>query len=100
MILRDSKGAAIGVMVKAMSRTQQTFKIYGLRPFTEGQGSSEQRYKSNALYLWAEISEKLMSVYRVMTMADNTEYVADHVGGCLGSQNMRLTRNEKVCAAV
>ncbi|GAX22032.1 hypothetical protein FisN_6Hu279 [Fistulifera solaris] len=100
MVLRDTKEEVIGVMVKVMSRTQQTIKIYGLRPFTAGQISSEQRYKSSALYLWAEVTELLTSFQYVMTMADGTEYVADPVGGFVGSQNMRLTRNGKVCAAL
>lgn len=100
MVLRDAKGAVIGVMVQMPFRLQQTFKIYGIRPFRKGQAPSGQTYKNKALYPWAVISGEYMSVQRVMTMADGTTYVADQVGGFLGPQHMSLTCNGKVCASV
>lgn len=98
MVLRDSKGAVIGVMLKMFFRWQETFKIYGFRPFVEGQAASDQRYNNRVLYPWAEIAEQFMSVQRVMTMADGTKYVADQVVGFLAPQNMRLTCSGNVCA--
>jgi hypothetical protein len=99
MVLIDSKGAVIGVMLRMFLRLQQTFKIYGLRPFKEGQAPSDQVHEGKALYAWAEVLEKFMSVQRIMTMADGTKYVADQVGSYLGPQHLRLTRNGKVCAS-
>lgn len=98
MVLRDSKGAVIGVMLKFSRRMQETIKIYGLRAFREGQAPSDQKYKINDLYLWAEISEHFMSAQHVMTMADGTEYVVDRVDEFPDPQKMRLTCNGIVCA--
>ena len=72
MVLRDSKGVAIGVMMKMFCRMQQTFKIYGLRPFKKGQAPSDQTHNNKALYPWAVITGGYTSVQRVMTMADGT----------------------------
>ena len=98
MVLRDSKGAVIGVILKLFARKQQSFMIYGLRPFLEGQAPSEQKYKIHVLYQWAKISEQFMSEQRVMTMADGTTYIADQVPGFQGLQSMSLTCNGNVCA--
>lgn len=68
MVLRDSKGVVIGVMLKMFCRMQQTFKIYGLRPFKKGQAPSDQTHYSQALYPWAVITGGYTSVQRVMTM--------------------------------
>ncbi|GAX09351.1 hypothetical protein FisN_6Lh278 [Fistulifera solaris] len=99
MILRDSKGNVVGVMLRMFLRLQQTFKIYGLRPFKDSQAPSDQMFEGKALYTWAEVVEKFMSVQRIMTMADGTRYVADQVGSFLGPQHLRLTYNGRVCAS-
>jgi hypothetical protein len=102
MIIQNKDGKATGGMLKKLVRLRSsTFKICGFEPYTQGQKPSEQKlHEGRQLYSWAEVVNKIFSMQTEMTMVDSTIYIADRVGGFIGPQKLRLTRNGQVCASM
>jgi len=95
MMLRNQDGEVVAVMLHMFMEWENTYKIYGLKPYMEGQEPSKNRtHEDQPLYEWAKCKDKFMSVKKSMKTIDGVKYVMDGVGPIFGYRQMRIARDD------
>lgn len=97
MMLCDQNGKVVAVMIRMLMKFENTYKIYGLKPYMKKQKPSKRRrYEGRPLYEWARCTAKCMSNQKIMETIDGVKYVMDGVVSTSLHRQMRITRDDKI----
>jgi uncharacterized protein YxjI len=99
MIVQDSHGTPIAIIIGLFLTLETTYKIYTFTPNLERQApSANQKHQGHALYEYATVKDKMFSVRKNMETVTGDNYVMDGVGSVFAMRRqMRITRNGKTC---
>lgn len=96
MMLRNQEGEVVAVMLRMLMKWENTYKIYGLKPYFRGQfPSQKQKHDDKPLYEWAKCKENKMTTQITMTTVDGVKYATDYVGPISIYRRIRITRDKK-----
>lgn len=97
MFLHNKNGEVVAVMMKMFLKSwENSYKIYGFTPFTEGQEPSKNHtHDDKPLYEYALCKNKFFSVRKTMKTYDGVKYVMDGCGPIFDYRQMRIARDDK-----